>query len=105
MLLDEHADVVRHVEELGPLLLVERDRESAQSIDGDSALVADLERRSTHALALQRLVFRPQALDLGSKLILAHRPPRCRRSNPPALSESIIAGRRHDKPGIGPLDS
>src|SRR5207244_13044935 len=49
---------------------------------GHFLLLADLQRCPSEALPLQRLLFRPQALDLGSKLILAHRPPRCRRSNP-----------------------
>src|SRR5438876_1135008 len=39
--LDEGFDVLRHLEELEPLLFVERDREPAEAVERDAALVAD----------------------------------------------------------------
>ena len=41
--LDEGAQVVGHVQELGPLLLVEGDGETSESVDGQGALLADLQ--------------------------------------------------------------
>src|SRR5581483_12401264 len=72
VVLDEGADLVGHVEQLGPLLLVERDRKSSESVDGDAALVGDLERGPTRGTFLQSFVFRAQALELGFQILVAH---------------------------------
>src|SRR5438876_276016 len=68
--LDEGFDVLRHLEELEPLLFVERDREPAEAVERDAALVADPERRRPTSPTLQSLVLCPQALDLDLKVML-----------------------------------
>ncbi len=64
MLSDERSDLVRYVEDAGPLLLVERDREPTEPVEGDRALGADLERDSGFRLPLEALVLPAQALEL-----------------------------------------
>ena len=49
---DEGADVVGHVEQLGPLLVVEGHREAAEAVDRHAALFADLERHPRLAVRL-----------------------------------------------------
>src|SRR6185295_10629578 len=72
VLLDEGADVVRHVQQLLPLLFVERDREASQAIDGHRALLAHLHRDPAGPAVLQRLVLGLEALQLGLQLLLVH---------------------------------
>src|SRR5207237_2692432 len=68
----EVADLVRHVEELGPLLLVERDRETAQTVQRGPALRAHLERDARLASSLQLLVLGSQPGDLGVQVVVFH---------------------------------
>src|SRR5205814_2279610 len=72
---DERAQLVGEVEELEPLLLVERHREAPESVDGDAALLAHLDR---HAAArggpLEPLVLRAQARELRVRVLVRHRP-------------------------------
>src|SRR5207248_4325984 len=72
VLLDERADVVRHVEELRPLLLVERHREAAEPVDRHASLLAHLHGDSPAAPRLERLVLGLQALHLCFHLLLVH---------------------------------
>src|SRR6185312_8384303 len=65
---DEAPDVVGHVEELDPLLLVERHREAAHAVDRHRALFADLERDALAGARLERLVFLLQLLQLSLQL-------------------------------------
>jgi hypothetical protein len=58
VLFEEPANLVRHVEQLRELLLVERDRKAAQTVDGDAAPFADLEAYTTARLARQALILR-----------------------------------------------
>jgi hypothetical protein len=71
--LDEGADVVGQVEQLGPLLLVERDGKPAQPVHGDSALLADLHRDAACGLGLQRGVLGFESLDFRVQRIVSHR--------------------------------
>src|SRR5262249_40268798 len=61
---DETPDVVGNVEELGPLLLVERDREAAEPVHRHAALLAHLERDATALRPLEALVLRSQPREL-----------------------------------------
>src|SRR5512147_238974 len=70
--LDEGANVVRHVEQLGPLLLVESHREAAEAVDRYAALFADLERHSSVGGALELRVLGPEALELCGHVIVRH---------------------------------
>src|SRR3954463_7501241 len=72
MLGDERADLVGHVEELCPLFLVERDRKTAQPIDGHAALLAHLQRNAFRGAFFQRLVFLSESFELGAKIFIAH---------------------------------
>src|ERR1041384_2425639 len=69
---DERADVVGHVEQLRPLLLVEGHREASEAVDRDAALLADLQRDALRGRALQALVLRAQLLELGLDLVFRH---------------------------------
>src|SRR5262249_62248836 len=71
--LDEGADVVGHLEELGPLLLVEGDRKPAESVDGDPTLLADLQRLAARGLGLQRGVLLLTSLELCLQRVVSHR--------------------------------
>src|SRR5262249_42854435 len=61
---DERADVVGQVEELQPLLLVERHREAPEPVDREPSLLAHLEGHAATRAALEPLVLRAQPLDL-----------------------------------------
>src|SRR5262249_18160934 len=61
---DEGADVVTHVEELRPLLLVEGDGEAPEAVDRDRALLADLERDAPSPPGLERRVLRLESVQL-----------------------------------------
>ena len=52
VLLDEVADLVGHVEQPQPLLLVERHREATQAVDGDAALLKNAEAVNGHSWPL-----------------------------------------------------
>src|SRR5262249_42000404 len=70
---DEGADVVGQVEQLEPLLLVERHREAPEPVDREPALLAHLEGHPATRSPLEPLVLRPQALDLRLGVVLGHR--------------------------------
>src|SRR5687767_15126713 len=70
---DERPDLVGHVEQLRPLLLVERHGKSSEPVDREATLLADLERYPTRRTLLQRRVLLPQPLELRSHFIVRHR--------------------------------
>ena len=70
---NESADLVGHVEQLGPLLLVERHREAAEAVHRDPSLLRHLERRRPAALLLEALVLGAQALKLHLQIVVGHR--------------------------------
>src|SRR2546425_10440084 len=72
VLLDECANLVGHGQQLRPLLLVERDREAAEAIDGHAALLADLEVGAATTLGLEPFVFRFELLELGLQIFVCH---------------------------------
>src|SRR5262249_23900639 len=69
---NELAKLVRHVEQLEPLLLVERDGESPQAVDGYAPLLAHLDGDAPGRALLQRLVFTPKALQLRLEILVCH---------------------------------
>src|ERR1700693_2345191 len=72
VLLDARTDVVGQGEQLEPLLLVERDREAAEPVDGQPALLAHLHRDGSAADAarLERRVLGLEPLQFGLQLCL-----------------------------------
>src|SRR5438105_3650310 len=72
VLFDELADLVGHVEQLGPLLLVERHREAAQTVYRNASLLTDLESCGAAARTFQPLVFGLQTLELGFQVLVGH---------------------------------
>src|SRR5436853_7796415 len=72
VLLDELANLIRHVEELHPLLLVERDRESTQTIHRHAALLADLERHGARRALLECFVLSPKPFDFRLQILVGH---------------------------------
>src|SRR5262245_7004576 len=70
---DEGPDLVGHVEELHPLLLVERDREATQPVDRDAALVAHPQADPLAGPGFQRLVLGPQSGQLVLVALVGHR--------------------------------
>src|SRR5262245_8023113 len=69
---DEVPDLIGHVEQLDPLLLVERHGEPAHPVHRDGPLLAHLQAASAALTSLQPLVLRPQPLQLLT-LVLFHR--------------------------------
>src|SRR5688572_716734 len=69
---DEFPDLGSQLEELEPLLLIERNRESAHSIDGETTLLAHLHRDSLLRALLERLVFSAKALQFGLHVFVSH---------------------------------
>jgi hypothetical protein len=70
--LDERPDLVRHGEQLRPLLLVEGDRKTAKAIDRNAALLADLEAHASATLALETFIFGFEPLELGFQILVCH---------------------------------
>src|SRR5437867_1717858 len=68
VLVDEASDVVRHREQLQPLLLVERHREAAETVYGYAALLAHLQGRRGLRSAFEGFVLSLQAFELGAEL-------------------------------------
>src|SRR5712691_11362250 len=69
---DEGADVAGHVEQLRPLLLVERDREAAEPVHGHAALLAHLERDPARRPCLERRVLGPESFELALLGVVSH---------------------------------
>src|SRR5258708_1514000 len=83
---DEGADHVRHLEDLEPLFLVERDREAPHAVERDRALLAHLQRYPARARLLERLVLGLQLSQLVDQGLVAHL----------GLAAGLVAG-------VGPL--
>src|SRR5262245_17703854 len=69
---DEGANIVRHIEELEPLLLVEGHRKAAHAVDRDGSLLAHLEAKAGRRALLQRGIFPAQAFELSFDLFVGH---------------------------------
>jgi len=69
VLLDERPDVIGHVEQLQPLLLVQRHGEPTEAVDRDASLLANLHRDALVPPRLQRLVLGLEALQLGPEFV------------------------------------
>src|SRR6266513_2599924 len=72
VLADERADLVRHVEQLRPLLLVERDGKPPEPVHGHPALLADLEAHPPGSARLERRILGSESLKLGLHIIVSH---------------------------------
>src|SRR5258706_63927 len=70
VLSEEFGDLIRHREELGPLFLVQRDGKTAEPINGEPALLADLEIHGSAGLILELGVFAAQPLELGLEIFV-----------------------------------
>src|SRR5262249_6242528 len=72
VLLDVDSVLVGHVEQLRPLLLVERHREPPETVDRDAALLGDLERAGSagRLVALQLLVLGAEPLELCFEIVV-----------------------------------
>src|SRR5262245_45437614 len=71
--LDEGADVVCHVQQPHPLLLVERHWKPAEPVHGDASLFTHLQRDPSRLPGLQSFVLSPQAVQFGLQIVIAHR--------------------------------
>src|SRR5262244_1826884 len=69
---DEGANIVRHIEELEPLLFVEGHRKAAHAVDRDGSLLAHLEAKAGGRALLQRGIFPAQAFQFGFDLFVGH---------------------------------
>jgi hypothetical protein len=69
---DEGPDLVGHLEDPEPLLLVERDREPAEPVDGHPALLAHPELAALPGPGPEGLVLGPQPGQLGFGLLVGH---------------------------------
>src|SRR4030095_4441267 len=69
---DELADFVGHRQQCGRLLFVEGDREAAEAVDGDAALLAHLETRAAATLALEAFVFRFEWFEFRLQIVPGH---------------------------------
>src|SRR5581483_9433447 len=67
--LDESLDLVRHAEELQPLLLVESHWKAAHAINRERAFLADLHGELAATRLFQTLILSTQALQLGLKIL------------------------------------
>src|SRR5688572_10942924 len=70
--LEERPDLVGHVEQLDPLLLVERHGKPTKSVDGQAALLADLERHPSRDTLFQGGVLFAQSLELCFEFVVGH---------------------------------
>ena len=61
MLREKRTNVLREVEQLRPLFLIESHREATQSVDRQRSLLTHLEVKATGLLALQVLVLSPDS--------------------------------------------
>src|SRR6185437_1438294 len=68
VLVDEGVDLVGHAEQRLPLLGIERDREAAEAVDAETALLRHLQRDAAFGASLQLLVLALQPFDLGLHL-------------------------------------
>src|SRR5438094_4883416 len=69
---DEGADLLGHVEEPRPLLLVERHGEPPEAVDRDTALLAHLDRDPAARGAFESLVLGSQARELAVRHVVGH---------------------------------
>src|SRR5262249_17150808 len=67
---DERPDLIRHVEELEPLLLVEGHRKPAEPVHRKTALLADLDGDGPGSPGLEGLVFGPQPFQLRPQFLV-----------------------------------
>src|SRR4051794_5966637 len=72
VLADERPDLVRHVQQLQPLLLIEGDREPAHAVDRDAALLGYLQRHAAGVLPFQPLVLRAEPLHFRLQIVITH---------------------------------
>src|SRR5689334_2379219 len=72
VLFDERANVVCEIEELPPLLFVERDGEPPEAVDRDSALLRHLHRDRATAACFEPLVLGLEAFELGLEVFVCH---------------------------------
>src|SRR5262249_2479326 len=72
VLAHEGANVVGHVEQSNPLLLVQRHRKPAEAVHRQAALLADLHRHAPAGTLLEPLVLGPQALQLLFHVLVHH---------------------------------
>src|SRR5437879_12162718 len=70
---DEGADLLGHVEEPSPLLLVQRHGEPPEAVDRDTALLAHLDRDPAARGALESLVLGSPARELAVPHVIGHR--------------------------------
>src|SRR5947209_6437098 len=69
---DELPDLVRHVEQLRPLLLIQRDRKATEPVHRQPTLLAHLHRYRPRRTLLQRFVFLAEPLQLGLHIFVGH---------------------------------
>src|SRR3954453_16575842 len=70
VIFDERPDIVSHIEEPSPLLLVKRDGKASESIDGHAALFADLQRYAPRRAILEPFVLRAQPVEFCLQIIV-----------------------------------
>src|SRR5260221_3894436 len=87
VLLDESPDVFGHVENAGPLLLVERHREASEPIEGHATLLADLQRNASRLAILQSLVLGLQAFEFGFQVFRHARSPFAGQHSPVRMAQ------------------
>src|SRR5713101_418330 len=75
VVLQERPNLVRHVEKLRPLLLVERDRKTTQPVDRDASLLAHLHGDGPAGARFQRLILGLETLQFRFHLLLIHSEP------------------------------
>src|SRR5712692_3245974 len=75
VVLQERPNLVRHVEKLRPLLLVERDRKTTQPVDRDASLLAHLHGDGPAGTRFQRLILGLETLQFRFHLLLIHSEP------------------------------
>src|SRR5262245_22573508 len=69
---NECANVIRHVEQLQPLLLVERHRKASHAVDRDGALLAHLHANTGCRAFLEGGIFAAQAVQLSLHIVVGH---------------------------------
>src|SRR5215813_7479587 len=72
VLRNEGADVLRHVQELQPLFLVERHRKAPHAVDRDRPLLAYLQANTGRRAFFQRCILPAQAFQLSFHIVVGH---------------------------------